>query len=154
MIKLESKNLMPSSVAVLTIQSAGDVAGVSLSTEEVREQDAQSQQWSVSKTKRKQIITFIGSDGQPCSVEGTVYENEAIEIPGAYKILVEVRVSVELKAAYQAGRVSKAYTSLEVVRVVEVWADAKKALWTAAAAVNGRNGSAFDPVSGRINGGA
>lgn len=132
-IKLETKNAAPSAVSFLEIKSAGDASSVILSTEEVREavEIGGKTEWQVSKIKRKQLLTFIGADGSPTSLEGSVLEAEAVEIAAAHKVVVQVQVSNELKAAYQAGRVSKAYTSLELVRVVEVWDTPKNRLWSA-----------------------
>jgi hypothetical protein len=130
MIKLESKTSLPSAVAVLELKSHTETPSVSLSTEDFRAPDAQGN-WGVSATHRTQVITFIGADGQPCSIQGKVAEDAAIEISGAFKVVVEITVANELKAAYSAGRVSKAYTSLEIVRVTEVWESEKKCLWRA-----------------------
>lgn len=130
MIKIETKATLPSAVVALEIRSQGDTPSICLTSEEVREQVGQA--WQASESKRKQILTFIGADSSPCSLEGVVDEHHVVEVAAAYKIVLEVKVTNELKAAYQAGRVSKAYTSLEVSRVVEVWETASKCVWRAA----------------------
>ncbi len=138
MIKLETKSAAPSAVSTIEIKSAGSASSVILSTEEIREpvNINGKDEWQVSKTRRKQILTFIGADGTPCSLEGGVFEHEAIEIAAAHKVVAQVQISNELKAAYQAGRVSKAYTALELVRVTEVWDTPKNCLWRAKDAEN------------------
>ncbi|MDF9828664.1 hypothetical protein M2447_002792 [Ereboglobus sp. PH5-10] len=128
-VKLTTNNKMPSAVSALELRSAGNVPSIQLQAEDVREQV--DNQWVTSTVKKKQLITFIGADGSPCALEGTVAESEAVEIEAAYKIVVQIKVANELKAAFQAGRVSRAYTSLEVVRVTEVWDSPKNCLWKA-----------------------
>jgi hypothetical protein len=138
-IKLETKNASPSAVCALEIKSAGDGSSVVLSTEEIREpvELGGKTEWQTSKIRCKQLVTFIGADGSPTSLEGSVLESEAIEIAAAHKVVVQATISNELKAAYAAGRVSKAYTSFELVRVVEVWDTAKNCLWRAKDAAPG-----------------
>lgn len=133
MIKLETKNAAPSALATLAIQSFGEHANVILATEEIREPINVNgkDEWQVSRLSRLQVLTFVGADGVPCSIEGKVLEADAVEIPAAHKVVVQVQVANELKAAYQAGRVSKAYTSLQLAKVVEVWDTAKNCLWRA-----------------------
>lgn len=128
-VKLTTQNKMPSAVSALEIRSAGNVPSIRLQVEDVREQV--NGEWVNSTLKKKQLITFIGADGAPCALEGTVAEADAVEIEAAWKIIVQVQVANELKAAFQAGRVSRAYTSLEVARVVEVWDSPKGCLWRA-----------------------
>lgn len=140
MIKLETKNASPSAVCFLELKSAGDASSVVLSTEEIREPvdlGGGKQEWQTSKIRCKQLVTFIGADGSPTSLEGSVLESEAIQIAAAHKVVLQVEVSNELKAAYAAGRVSKAYTSLELVRVVEVWDTPRNCLWKAEKATAG-----------------
>jgi hypothetical protein len=128
-IKLTTQNKMPSAVAALEIRSAGTIPSIQLQVEDVREQV--NNEWVTSTTKKKQLITFIGGDGNPCAIEGSVLDVEAVEIEAAWKIIVQVKVANELKAAFSAGRVSRAYTSLEVLRVVEVWDSPKGSIWRA-----------------------
>lgn len=131
MIKLASKNSLPSAMAVLEIKSASDVASISLTVEEVRMPDSAGN-FAVSKERLKQVVSFVGADGTACSLEGVIPEETAIVLDqAAFKVVVEIEIQNELKAAYQAGRVSKSYTSLVLVRVVEVWEDAKKCLYRA-----------------------
>jgi hypothetical protein len=149
MIKLESKNQMPSAVAALELKSSGDTASISLATEEIREQV--NGEWVTSTTKRKQIVTFIGNDGTPCMLEGIVAEAEVVEVGAAWKIVLQVTVVNELKAAFQAGRKSQAYTALGVTRVVEVWDTPRNCLWKAATGISRASGSVAEmDDSGKI----
>lgn len=152
-IKLETKSAAPSAVSSLTIQSAGDAALIILATEEVREpvEVNGKTEWMESKLKRRQLCTFIGADGNACSLEGTVLETDSVEIAAAHKVVVQIQIANELKAAYQAGRVSKGYTSLELVRVVEVWDTPKNCLWRAKDAISSATGKTFDPVTGKVS---
>jgi hypothetical protein len=154
-IKLETKNAAPSAVSTLEIKSALDASSVVLGTEEVREavEVGGKTEWLTSKLKVKQFLSFIGADGTPCSLEGTVLESEAVEITAAHKVVIQVQIANELKAAYQAGRVSKGYTSLELVKVVEVWDTPKNCLWRAKDAAPGVAAKVGGPVmddSGKI----
>lgn len=152
MIKLETKNAAPSALATIELKSAGDAASVILTTEEVREpvQVNGRDEWQVSKLYRLQILTFIGADGTPCSIEGKVLETEAVEIPAAHKVVVQVQVANELKAAREAGRVSKAYTSLQLAKVVEVWDTARNCLWRAKDSVAGASARTVDLAQDKI----
>ena len=138
-IKLETKSAAPSAVSTIEIKSAGEASSVVLGTEEIREavEVGGKTDWITSKIRVKQFLSFIGADGIPCTLEGTVLESEAVEITAAHKVVIQVAIANELKAAYQAGRVSKGYTSLELVRVVEVWGTPKNCLWRANAAAPG-----------------
>jgi len=154
-IKLETKSAAPSAVSTLEIKSAGEASSVVLGTEEVREavEVGGKTDWITSKLKVKQFLSFIGADGTPCTLEGTVLEAEAVEIAAAHKVVIQVTIANELKAAYQAGRVSKGYTSLELVKVVEVWDTPKNCLWRADKPVAGVAPKAGGPSmdeSGRI----
>ena len=154
--KLETKGAAPSAVSSLTIQSAGDASSVVLSTEEIREavEVGGKTEWITSKLKVKQHLTFIGADGVACSLEGVVLDAEAVEISAAHKVVVQIQIANELKAAYQAGRVSKGYTSLELVKVVEVWDTPKNCLWRAKDAAPGVSTKPGAPVmddSGKIS---
>lgn len=153
--KLETKQAAPSVVASLVIQSAGDASSVILKTEEIREpiEVGGKTDWVVSKLKLKQICTFIGADGEPCSLEGSILESDCVEISAAHKVVVQIQIANELKAAYAAGKVSKGYTSLDLVKVVEVWDTPKNCLWRAPVAVAGAAVKAGGPVmddSGKI----
>lgn len=154
-IKLETKAASPSAVSQLEIKSAGDASSVVLASEEVREpiEIGGKTEWTVSKLKRKQLLTFIGADGTPCSLEGTVLDSEAIEISAAHKVVVQIQISNELKATYEKGRVSKGYTALELVKVVEVWDTPKNCLWRAPVAAPGvapKSGGVAMDDNGRI----
>ncbi len=154
-IKLETKNAAPSAVSTLEIKSAGDASSIVLGTEEVREavEVGGKTDWITSKLKVKQFLSFIGADGTPCTLEGTVLESEAVEITAAHKVVIQVQIANELKAAYQAGRVSKGYTSLELVKVVEVWDTPRNCLWKAEKAAPGVAPKVGGPVmddSGKI----
>lgn len=129
MHKLETKNAALAALAKLEIGSLGSVASVVLATEEVRKEV--NGQWQTDTVYRQQVMSFIGADGSPCTIEGRVLESECVEIPAAFKVVVQVNVSNELKGAFAAGRVSKAYTALNLVRVLEVWDTPKNCLWRA-----------------------
>ena len=151
-IKLETKNVAPSAISALEITS-GSVPSIALYTEEASgfvKVEGKPDQWAKLVGRRNQYISFMGADGSPCSLEGEVSENEAVEIAAAHKIVVEIRVSNELKQANAAGRKSKGYVALEVARVVEVWDSPKSCLWRAASGVSKPAGKEFDPSTGKI----
>lgn len=130
MIKLETQNQSPSATTLLEIKSAGVGTSVILSTADAG--GFVNEKWvNALLGKKQQILTFIGADGAPCSLEGVVLEEYAVEIAAAFKVVVQVDLSNELTTAAAVGRKSKAYTRLELVRVVEVWDSPTKCLWRA-----------------------
>lgn len=148
MIKLENPTNAPQAFAALLLQSLSEVPTISISAEPVRSN--LNGAWVDDPKKRRQTVTFISSDGSPVTLTGIVEETEAIEIAGAFKVVVLVNPSTELKGAFEAGRVSRAYTALELVRVVEVWSTASKKLWSASEWQSKPGGRSFDPASGKI----
>lgn len=148
MLKLETKNAAPSALAKLEIMSSGDVASVVLATEEVRKEV--NGQWVTDPVHRLQVLTFIGPDGQPCSIEGRILDSECVEIASAHKVVVQVQVANELKATFTAGRVSKGYTSLSLVRVVEVWDSPKNCLWRAKDSASGAAARSVDLTGDKV----
>jgi len=130
MHKLETRSAAPSAVSLLQIQSAGDASSVVLSTEDAGGFVGEKWQNAI-PGKRKQILTFIGADSQALTLEGVVNDDDAVEIRAAHKVVIEVEVAKGLSVAREAGRVSKAFTSLQVVRVVEVWDTPKNCLYRA-----------------------
>jgi len=131
--KLETKQSAPSAVSTLEIKSSGDASSIVLTTEEhkafinVNGKD----EYQVDKLKRKQICTFIGADGIACTLDGVILDIDCVEISAAYKVVAQVMIANELKQAFAAGKVSKGYMSLELVKVVEVWDTPKNCLWRA-----------------------
>jgi hypothetical protein len=141
MIKLETKNLAPSAAATIEIRSAGEGASVMLGTAD--NGGFVEDQWVDSiRGTRRQTLTFIGADGQPCMLDGPVDEADAVEMAAAYKAVVQVKVSNGLLAAKAIGRTSKQYSRIDIVRVVEVWDSPNRCLWKADKTVHG--GSSMD----------
>jgi len=148
MHKLETRSVTPSAVSLLQIQSSGDASTVVLSTEDAGGFVGEKWQNSI-PGKRKQQVTFIGADGQALSLEGVVEDEFAVEIRAAHKVVVEIEVSKGLSVAREAGRVSKAFTALQLVKVVEVWDTPKNCLYRAKDAVPAATAASVDG-SGRI----
>lgn len=150
MIKLETSNLAPSAVATIEIRSAGVGTSVILSTANAG--GFVNEKWvNELLGKKQQILTFIGADGAPCSLEGVVQETDAVEIAAAYKVVVQVDLANELTTASAAGRKSKGYTRLDLVRVVEVWDSVTKCLWKAKDDHAKANGTTVDMSSGKLS---
>jgi hypothetical protein len=132
-IKLETKNVAPAAVILLEIKSQDGASSVVLGFEEVKMRvgEGKSASYVPNPQKMRQSVSFIGFDGFPVLIEGVVPESQAIEISAAFKVVVQVTISNELKVAYEAGRVSQGYMALNLVRVVEVWDSPKNKLWAA-----------------------
>lgn len=137
MIKLENPSNAPQAFFRLLIQSLSDVPTISLSVDEKLPRKRVGEQWVDDPSSRAQTIACINDSGDPVSLEGNVPESDAVSIAGAFKVVVEVRVSNGLKGAFAQGGVSKSYAALELVRVVEVWATASKRLYSAGEAPKG-----------------
>jgi hypothetical protein len=148
MIKLENTSgNSPKALTALLIQGAGASSTVSLSTEAMRANVGG--EWKDDPAHLRQIVSFIGSDGQALSLEGKVLEGEAVEISGAQKVVVLVELASSLSATRQAGQQSRQFTALQVVRVVEVWESASKRLYAAPGWVESP-GKTLDMSSGKI----
>jgi hypothetical protein len=150
MIKLESKTSLPSAVAVFEIKSSTDLPTVGLRVQDVGGYVGEKWQ-DVIPGKKRQILTFIGADGVASEIQGVVQESEAVEIGAAFKVVVEVKLTSLLTKTGGAGQKSQELVKLEVRRVVEVWADARKPAWTAKDAVSQASPAATMTADGRIN---
>lgn len=152
-IKLQTKQAAPSVFATLNLISKGEGASVVLRTEEVNEATEVSgkTEWVTSKLYLKQFCTFIGDDGEPVTLDGKVLESDCVEISAAHRVVAQIKIGNELKGAFAAGRVSKAYTALELVRVVEVWDTPKNCLWRASNGITAAVGKEFDPSTGKVS---
>ncbi|EIQ00223.1 hypothetical protein OpiT1DRAFT_04765 [Opitutaceae bacterium TAV1] len=151
-IKLETKHAAPSAAVRLEICSAGDSASIVLTTEDV--QQRVNDEWVTSVTHRKQVLSFVAADGQAMTLTGRVDEREAVEIPAAHKVVVEVTIATGLQGAFERGAKSRAYTALDLAKVVEVWDNPKTCLWRARNGVSEAvksAGAEFDMGSGKIS---
>jgi len=146
-IKLESTVKGIECGALLEIVSPTENPAVSLKVEEAR--TLQGDSWKVDPTKGKQLVTFVGEDG-PVELVGIVDQETAVEIPAAYKVVIQTQISTTALPAYEAGRKSKTLLAVSVVKVVEVWATSKKCTWKAQDAAPAASGKSFDPSTGRI----
>lgn len=127
-IKLETSNVGLAVHALVSIQGAGDLAGIALSTEKSKRND--NGNWVEDPTRLRQILMAVGAEG-PIELSGIVPESEAVEIAAAFKVVAKVNLVPEEKGAFVAGRVGRKFTALELVQVVEVWATATKCLYRA-----------------------
>jgi hypothetical protein len=149
MIKLQSTASAPSAFSVLTLESVGSSPGIIVSVKESRKQIEGN--WVSDPQRLRQTVTFFGPDGDPVSMSGLVDEASAVEISGAHKVVMEVAPSSELKGAYDKGRVSQAYTALEIVRVLEVWSSRTSKLWESPERKSlGASAKSFDGGTGKI----
>lgn len=147
-IKLESQVRGIECGALMEIVSPTDTPAIGLKVEEAR--SLVGDEWKVDPSKAKQVCTFHGEDG-PVELMGVVPEDQAIEIAGAYKVVVAVEITTTALPTFQAGRKSRTLLALSVRRVVEVWASAKKCTWKAAdVPLAAPAGKTFDPSTGRI----
>lgn len=152
-IKLETKSVSPSAVATLDIRSHGEGTSVILASEEHKEfmpGPSGKDEFQVNKLKRKQLCTFIGADGSAVTLEGVLPESDCVEIAAAHKVVVQIKIANELKGAFAAGKVSKGYTALDLVRVVEVWDSPKNCLWKAKDGISANPTKVFDPSTGKV----
>lgn len=117
MIKLESAPAL-TTTSRLELVSQGDAPAIQLNTSEYQERVGD--QWMPSRTKLKQEVVFITEDG-PVTLSGVVLESEAIQMPAAFRVVLEVTLEQRLKGAFDKGRVSQSYVSVSVLRVVEVY---------------------------------
>lgn len=149
MISLKTKNSLPKSSTLITILSASeDHPSIRLSVEEVRQRLGSD--WVPDNDNRRQVLTFIDADGEPSALAGKVPLASAVEAEGVYKVVIEAEVAIKKTAAREAGGFSGKFAALSIVRVVEVWEDAKKPLWKAPAAAPA-GAADFDPSTGKIS---
>lgn len=128
MIKLENSGGLPQSRCLIVVQSETDLAAVSVSTENVREEVRG--EWVDSTVNVRQTIgCFI--EGKPFKLGGKIASAYAVECPAAFKVVCEVEAKMDLTTAYEKGDKSKEFCRVALVRVVEVWASATKCLWRA-----------------------
>lgn len=132
MIKLENPTNAPQASTLLAIQSLNQLPTVSLTVDEKAPRKRVGETWIEDNDHRSQSISFINAHGDPVAIEGLVPTDECVQIAGAFKVVAQVRLFQGLKGAFERGGVSKSYTGLELVRVVEVWSSATKCLWRAA----------------------
>lgn len=147
---LETKSVAPSAASLLEIVSAGSSTSIVLTIDEVKKRldgaDGRSE-YQTDKTKSKQLVTFIGADGAACEIEGVVWEQDAVSISAAHKVVVSVQISNELAQAYEKGQKSRGYMAMKLVQVLEVWDTPKSCYWKASLPVAGK---VFDTSTGKI----
>jgi hypothetical protein len=131
MIKLENPSNAPQAYARLLLQSLSDSPTISLSVDPKPPRKMVNGAWTEDTEHNAQTVAFINDAGDPVSIEGLVAKGDCVEIAGAYKVVLAVRISNGLKGAFAQGGVSKTYAALELVQVVEVWASATKRLYSA-----------------------
>lgn len=149
MIKLDSPVSGVDCRSLLKIESPGDFPSIKLTVEPVRKQV--NGQWQDDPTRMKQSASFLGQDG-PVELTGTVLAEQAVEISGAWRVVVEVSVYTKNLPTYDKGRVSQALLAVEVVKVVEVWASEKKCLYREGGAASApTSGPVFDMTTGRTS---
>lgn len=149
MIKLENPTNAPVALSVLTLQSVGSAPSIVLSTDNARK--LQGEIWVEDPARLKQFVSFTAPDGEQAEIEGLVDENSAVEISGAFKVVLEVSLRKGLKGAFDKGAVSRGYAAVELVRVVEVWSTPSKKLWSAQNLPESGPGKSFDPSTGKVS---
>jgi hypothetical protein len=147
MIKLENPVNAPVARCVLTLESVGSTPSISVSTSEARKQSGL--EWIADPLRLKQHITFIGADGDGVTLSGLVEETDAVEISGAFRVVVEVKLAEEQKGAFAAGRVGREFTALQVVRIMEIWASASRKIHSAAKVMDA-GGRSLDMGTGKV----
>jgi len=148
MIILGTKNKAPKSSTLLTIECASESQPtIKLGVEEVQMRSGEN--WIPDPDNRRQLVTFIDAEGEPSQILGKVGLASAVQAEGVYKVVVEVETTVKKTAARAAGGFSGQFYALNLLRVVEVWEDSKKALWKAPA-VAPAGASEFDPATGKV----
>jgi hypothetical protein len=96
-------------------------------------------------------------DGQAMTLSGRVDEREAVKVAAAHKVVVEVSIATGLQGAFERCAKSRAYTALDLVRVVRggVWDGPKTCLWRARNDVSGASAGStpaeFDMATGKIS---
>lgn len=141
MIKLETKAAaLPQMVALFTLSSVGNTPGVALTTAGVREE--RNGEWHDSVSHVMQTVAGY-MDGKPFALTGKVSHLDAVEIPAAFKVVLQVEVRTALSQAYEKGDRSKQIVTLSLSKVVEVWESAEKCLWRAK---DGGNGHVLPPT--------
>ena len=107
MIKLASPTNAPVAFTVLTPRSKALVPppSINLSTKEAGSAN-EKREWSIDGGKLKQVVSYMGAAGA-LDLEGTVDADKAVEITGAFKVVLEVAVKAQLSVARSAGQVSR-----------------------------------------------
>jgi hypothetical protein len=149
MHKLESIGSAPMALTVMTVESAGSAPAISISTAEARKQIEG--KWVTDELRLRQTVTFLNSDGEAVSIEGLVEERDAVEIAGAYKVVMGVVPSSGLTTAYARGDRSREFVSLSLVRVLEVWGSKSAKTWAANNVGNGADAKrSMDMGTGKV----
>ena len=143
MIKLAQNNTGAQASSVLTIQSLGSVPSIVVTAEYARKQV--NGKWEEDQSKATQTVAFLDVDGA-MQLTGKCDGDQAVDVGTVFKVVVEVGLSRGLTSAYEKGDRSRAFTQLEVRRVLEVWSDPKTCLWRSPAAVLDQSTAA----SGRV----
>lgn len=118
--KLQPVQAKPTASAVVDIRSDGKGANVVLSVKDAFAPDGHGK-FVPAIGKKTQLIQFTREDGEAVQMRGTVLEADAVDCAGAHRVLVEVSLRAQLKAAREAGAVSGSYTQLQVIRILKVW---------------------------------
>lgn len=118
--KLQAVNTKPTASACVEIKSDGNGANVMLSVRDAFQPDDRGKFAQVIG-KKTQLIQFTRDDGESVQMRGVVLESDAVQCEGAHRVLVEVSLRAQLKAAREAGAVSGSYTQLQVIRILKVW---------------------------------
>jgi hypothetical protein len=149
MIKLETTRKSPRSAMLFAIESSSaEAPSIILSTEPANKRNAADTAWEIDPAKRKQYLSFISADGDPCQLVGNVPEGEAIEIEAAYKVVAQCEVNQQKTGAREAGGFSRDFYGLKLLRVIEVWETPTKCLWRATDAP--KPGKEFNAQTGKI----
>lgn len=128
MHKIETSSVGLNVLAVITLQSLGTGAFISLSTDKASKLVGEN--WVDDPSRLKQFIV-ASFDGEPVKLSGLVFETDAVECSAAHKVVVEVDISGRNLPAFAAGRMSKALVAMQISRVLEVWSTPTKCVYEA-----------------------
>lgn len=149
MISWESSALV-FPTARLELKSGSNDACVTIQAEKAWKPGANPNDKYVEDPSRtRQIIRASFFSGE-VEIVGDIPEPEAVRPGQAWKVVVEVDLTETTLGAYQAGGKSKAIPTMKLVRVLEIWRDASKAVYRARDGLLGASGKTVDMGSDRI----
>jgi len=146
MHKIETTGVGLNVLAIITLQSLGTGAFISLSTDKASKLVNETWIEDASRLKQHIVATF---DGEPVKLSGVVLEADAVECPAAHKVTVEVSMSAKNLPAFAAGRMSRTLVGIEVSRVLEVWSSPSKLVYEAQKTSPATK--ELDMTSGKVN---
>jgi len=147
MHKIETNSVGLNALAIITLQSLGTGAFISLSTDKASKLTGETWIEDSSRLKQFVVATF---DGDPVKLSGLVPEGDAVECAAAHKVVLEVEVSAKNLPAFAAGRMSRTLVGLEIAKVLEVWATPTKCVYDATKASKVPTGGEIDMSTGRV----